>query len=146
MHDDDETPGASDGDEPVGYGKPPRHTRFQKGQSGNPKGRKKADPQSSSRKRKLLEIISEQANELVAVSDDGKQRRMPRIEAFVRRLNQTAATDPRMLKHYVALVTQAEKYVPDKSLVEYDWSRLSSNELLNLHDLLKKAEPKNRDD
>jgi len=23
----------------VGYGKPPRHTRFQKGKSGNPKGR-----------------------------------------------------------------------------------------------------------
>jgi hypothetical protein len=25
----------------VGYGKPPPHTRFQKGQSGNPKGRSK---------------------------------------------------------------------------------------------------------
>ncbi|MGJ3627161.1 DUF5681 domain-containing protein [Sphingomonas sp. MMS24-JH45] len=25
----------------VGYGKPPIHARFQKGQSGNPKGRKK---------------------------------------------------------------------------------------------------------
>jgi hypothetical protein len=26
----------------VGYGKPPLHTRFRKGQSGNPKGRSKA--------------------------------------------------------------------------------------------------------
>ena len=25
----------------VGYGKPPKHTRFKKGQSGNPKGRPK---------------------------------------------------------------------------------------------------------
>src|SRR5262245_29748444 len=25
----------------IGYGKPPRHTRFQKGQSGNPRGRKR---------------------------------------------------------------------------------------------------------
>ncbi len=26
-------------DDEVGYGKPPRHTRFKKGQSGNPSGR-----------------------------------------------------------------------------------------------------------
>ncbi len=34
---------ASDGDddEQVGYGRPPRHSRFRKGQSGNPKGRPK---------------------------------------------------------------------------------------------------------
>lgn len=30
-----------DDDEPIGYGKPPRYTRFRKGQSGNPKGRPK---------------------------------------------------------------------------------------------------------
>ena len=35
MADDDK------GDYTVGYGKPPRHTRFPKGQSGNPKGRTK---------------------------------------------------------------------------------------------------------
>lgn len=32
------------GDYPVGKGKPPVHTRFQPGQSGNPKGRKKNQP------------------------------------------------------------------------------------------------------
>jgi hypothetical protein len=30
-----------DHDEEVGYGKPPKKTRFKKGQSGNPKGRPK---------------------------------------------------------------------------------------------------------
>lgn len=32
------------GDYPIGKGKPPPHTRFQPGQSGNPKGRKKNQP------------------------------------------------------------------------------------------------------
>jgi len=32
---------SKDKDYEVGYGKPPRHTRFKKGQSGNPKGRPK---------------------------------------------------------------------------------------------------------
>ena len=27
----------------VGYGKPPVHTRFQKGESGNPRGKKKGE-------------------------------------------------------------------------------------------------------
>ena len=28
---------SSDGDDETGYGKPPKHTRWQEGQSGNPK-------------------------------------------------------------------------------------------------------------
>ena len=33
--------GGDDRQYEVGYGKPPKHTRFRKGQSGNPKGRRK---------------------------------------------------------------------------------------------------------
>ena len=38
----------------VGYGKPPKHTRFQSGQSGNPKGR----PKGQSSAAKLIEMES----------------------------------------------------------------------------------------
>lgn len=38
MSDDDE---GGKGDYPIGYGKPPKHSQFKKGQSGNPKGPKK---------------------------------------------------------------------------------------------------------
>ena len=46
----------------VGYGKPPRHTRFKKGQSGNPRGR----PSGS---KNLATVLSEALNELVIVAD-----------------------------------------------------------------------------
>jgi hypothetical protein len=38
----------------VGYGKPPKHTRFQKGRSGNDAGRPKVVPTASSVARKIL--------------------------------------------------------------------------------------------
>ncbi len=45
------------GDYDVGYGKPPQHTRFRKGQSGNPTGRPKG---ARNLKTELLEELQEQ--------------------------------------------------------------------------------------
>ena len=52
------------GDYEVVYGKPPRHTRFKKGQSGNPRGR----PSGS---KNLTTLLGEVLNELVVVAESG---------------------------------------------------------------------------
>ena len=46
----------------VGYGKPPRHTRFKRGQSGNPRGR----PREA---KNLPTLLTEALNERVIVAE-----------------------------------------------------------------------------
>lgn len=64
-------------DEPVGYGNPPVHSRFQKGRSGNPGGRKK----DSRNFRTVLEEVM--ARE---VEQPGKNQPIPLIEALFLKL------------------------------------------------------------
>lgn len=45
-----------DDDYDVGYGKPPLHSRFQKGQSGNPHGRPKKNKSQSDLLKELLDV------------------------------------------------------------------------------------------
>ena len=72
----------SDDDQPdhkVGYKKPPLHTRFQKGQSGNPRGR----PRGS---KNLSTLLTDALNEPVVVTEDGKRRKISKRELGVRQL------------------------------------------------------------
>lgn len=66
----------------VGYGKPPVATRFQKGTSGNPSGKKKkvAQPLDPGI---ILESID---NEEILVNDNGKRKRMTKAEILFRQL------------------------------------------------------------
>jgi uncharacterized protein DUF5681 len=63
----------------VGYGKPPHHTRFQKGQSGNPGGR----PRGSGTER-VTQLALDEAYREVAIDEDGEARMMPAIQAVIR--------------------------------------------------------------
>ena len=80
------------GDYEVGYGKPPRHTRFKKGQSGNPRGR----PSGS---KNLSTLVIEALNELVVVAENGGRRKITKRQAIITQLvNQSAKADWRATK------------------------------------------------
>jgi hypothetical protein len=63
----------------VCYGKPPPHTRFVKGQSGNPRGR----PPGA---KNLRTLLTKALNELVVVTDNGGRRKVSKREAIVTQL------------------------------------------------------------
>ncbi len=69
----------------VGFGKPPLSTRFQKGQSGNPKGRPKGTKNVSS-------ILEQELRKCITVTIRGRKKRMNALEAAIAQLIEQAAT------------------------------------------------------
>jgi hypothetical protein len=82
----------------VGYRRPPEATRFTAGKSGNPKGRPKGS-------RTVGAVLQDIIRQKVAVTENGKTRRIPAIEVMFRRLaNDAMRSDPRAMKFLLSLV------------------------------------------
>lgn len=63
----------------VGYGKPPVATRFKKGQSGNPNGRRKRTPQSE-----IEDLFMKEYLRPVKVREGDRVQTMPAIQVIMR--------------------------------------------------------------
>jgi hypothetical protein len=86
----------------VGYGKPPRHTRFIKGQSGNPRGR----PPGA---KNLKTLLSEALNETVIVTENGGRRKVTKRQAIITQLvNRSATADFRAIKILLDMLREIE--------------------------------------
>jgi hypothetical protein len=69
----------------VGRGKPPRHSQFQKGQSGNPRGRPRGT-------KSFKEILAKVAYQPMSITIKGKRKHVPALEAILMQAVSRAAT------------------------------------------------------
>ena len=118
----------------VGYGKPPRHTRFKKGQSGNPRGR----PSGS---KNLATVLSEALNELVIVAENGGRRKITKRQAIITQLvNQSAKADWRATKILLDILQAIESRSESAPAETSSFSEADEKVLEQLRARFSKAE------
>jgi hypothetical protein len=123
------------GDYEVGYGKPPRHTRFAKGQSGNPRGR----PCGA---KNFTTLLEEALNEPVTVTENGGRRKVSKRQAIITQLvNRSATADFRALKLLFDIVRDIERQTEPASPETAEFSEADEKVLGQLRSRFSKGEP-----
>lgn len=119
----------------VGYKKPPKHTRFKKGQSGNPRGRPQ-EPVTVAR------MIAEELQSTVFVSENGTRIKLDKLRLFFKQaINQAIAGNTRPFVSTIRILSALEQLnqTPTKNrpkrdpLEGVDLSKLSLEELTKLY-------------
>ena len=86
----------------VGYGKPPRHTRFQKGRSGNPTGRPRG-------RKNMATLLSAALDASIIVVENGRRKKITKREAIVTQLvNKSASADLKATQIVLAMLRELE--------------------------------------
>ena len=82
----------------IGFGRPPKATRFKPGESGNPRGRPKGS-------RPVGAVLQEVLHQRIPVTENGRTRRLPALEVMLRRLaNEAMRSEPSAVKLMLSLV------------------------------------------
>jgi hypothetical protein len=114
----------------VGYGKPPKHTRFRKGSSGNPKGRPKGALNVGT-------VLWSTLRERVVVNENGVRKKVPKLEAVLKQLvNQAASGNLAAIR----LLTGVLAFNPSEAGGSHEESVLAENDVKVLSSIVKRIQ------
>jgi len=117
-------------DDRVGPGRPPRHSQFRKGTSGNPNGRPKGSLN-------VATVLARTLRERVVINENGRRRTITKLQASVKQLvNKAAGGDMNAFKVLSALAHSAEEQVAAHG--REDAQQLEEVDQKILQDLLKR--------
>ncbi len=113
----------------VGYKKPPRHSQFQPGRSGNPKGRPKAA-------KGMHTLVRDTLTEKVAVRTANGTKKISRIEAVLQKtVEQAMKGNPRALAELIKLYSNAVPNETSQVVPEIRDEDLTATDLATLEEL-----------
>ena len=121
----------------VGYCNPPEHTRFKKGQSGNPRGRPKGTLN-------IATVLERTLREKGIITENGKRKTITKLEAAIKQLtNKAASEELKALQLLAALVRSAEERAVRAPISE---SALEENDEKVFLGILNRLEATNKGD
>lgn len=86
----------------VGYGRPPKHSRFKPGQSGNPRGRPKGA-------KNVATVLRETMGKKITITENGRRKTISWLDAIVLRLSRSAVEgDARAIDRVIKLLPMIE--------------------------------------
>jgi hypothetical protein len=125
MADDDDRNPVSE----TGYRKPPKHTQFVQGKSGNPKGRPKGS-------KNFATVIQSELKRRVAVTEDGKRKRITKREAVAKQLvNKAAAGDHKAIP---VLLNETRPFETDAAIGATQSESLSPEDRAVMQNMLRR--------
>jgi len=110
----------------VGYGKPPAHSRFNRGKSGNPNGRPKGTLNFATA---LLRTLGE----IVVINENGRRKEITKLEAAVKQLvNKAASGDLRALTQLISITASAEQRAAEDMVQNEDLNELDQKVMFKI--------------
>jgi len=120
----------------IGYGQPPRHTRFRPGRSGNPNGKPK-------QRRNVRTVVEDILGQRITVREGNRTRALTKLEGIILTMvNAVLKGDAKALTSWITLLRSLGMISEAEQNLAGNWNLrvLTDEELAELRRLMRKVQ------